>query len=102
MKDVRTSSFIFYPSSLICYFLCSLCPLWRDCFQFSRNATILLPLVKSSPAQHYSVRQANSPRAHVQFRHDVKSIDLRTVHKILIQADAKQIAAALRVAQFHR
>jgi hypothetical protein len=51
------------------------------------KATILPPFVESSPAQQYSVRKANSPRANVQFRHDGESIDLRTVHKILIQTD---------------
>ena len=51
------------------------------------KTTILLPFVESSPAQQYSVRKANSPRAQVQFRHDCEPIDLRTIHKILIQAD---------------
>ena len=69
---------------------------------YVNDGIILLPIVKASPAQQYSVRQANSPRADVQFRDHIEPIDLRTVHKILIQADAKQIAAALRVAQFHR
>jgi hypothetical protein len=64
-----------------------------------KEATILLPPVKSSPAQQYSPRQANSPRANVQFRDNVQPIYLRTIHKILIQADAKQVSPTLRVAK---
>jgi hypothetical protein len=66
------------------------------------KATILLPFVESSPAQQYSLCKANPPRRNVQLRDDAESIDLRTVHKILSQADPQQVAAAWRVAQFNR
>jgi hypothetical protein len=53
---------------------------------------------RESSAAVSSLSRCDTPLRQVQFGHDFVAIDLRTVHKILIEANADQVPATSGVA----